>query len=260
MSGSWCAFLAFHLAAVRLFAQPPAAPDTPVFKSAANLVEAAAVVRDGQGKAVGSLTVEDFQLFDNGARQAISRFGVVQLQRRPPAAPNRSTPPNHFVAFVVDDQNLGPETFPPAPLATIQHLSRLHPGDRTAVAATSGRLVLDFTDDREKLRDALSRMGSLDRRETFDISKLNGEITCRITYLKADRILAGDSASLRNCVPAPGQQPIRSVRPPTPGLPVPGQSGEGHRIFLENQVRATPSRSCRPEIATCGTTSPPCPG
>jgi hypothetical protein len=32
------------------------------------------------------------------------------------------------------------------------------PGDRAAVIAASGRMVVDFTGDREKLRDALSRM------------------------------------------------------------------------------------------------------
>src|SRR5262249_32468541 len=129
--------------------------------------------------------------------------------------------------------------FGQAPLAAIHHVNELRPGDRAAVVATSGHMLLDFTGDREKLRDALSRMGSLDRRETYDVSKLNPEIRCRITYLKADRILEGDPGSMHNCVPVPGQQTtIRTVRPNMPGPPVPQQGGEGHRIFLEDQVRA----------------------
>jgi VWFA-related protein len=101
-------------------------------------------------------------------------------------------------------------------------------------------MVLPFTGDQEKLRDALSRIGSLDRRETFDLSLLNPEITCALTYLKADWIRNGDIGSLHNCVPPPGTPiPVSPVaQRAAAGLPRAAASGEVHQIFLENEVRS----------------------
>jgi VWFA-related protein len=227
-----------------LFAQ------TPTFQSGTRLVEVTAVVRDRQGKTSGGLTADDFEISDAGRRQVISHFAVEKLQhdvtrfmgdRTPAPGKERinSALPDRFIAFVLDDQNLVPEHFPQATLAAIRHLEDLRPGDRAAVAATSGRMVQPFTGDRDKLREALSKTGSLGRRVTFDVSLLNSEITCQITYWKADRIRDGDPASLQNCVPPAGA--------PVPALPTilrPGAGGslappgDLHRISLENQVRA----------------------
>ena len=252
--------LVFCLATVPLLAQSSAssgrldgkdpAAGPPTFKSATNLVEATAVVRDRQSKAVGDLKADDFQLFDSGKRQVISRFAVEALESHEPKfSRERNIPagsrgganalPNHFVAFVVDDQNIVPEHFPLATMAAIRHVLNLRPGDRAAVRSTSGRMILGFTGDREKLREALSGMGSMGRRTTFDVSALNPEITCKITYLKADWILDGDSASLRNCAPKSSMPaPLPPVvRGPSAGVPL-GVPGEAHQIVNENQVRA----------------------
>ena len=47
-----------------------------LFKARVNLVIVPVVVRDRQGKAVGSFKQEDFQLFDKGKPQFIARFSV----------------------------------------------------------------------------------------------------------------------------------------------------------------------------------------
>src|SRR5215471_15499121 len=47
-----------------------------LFKSRVNLVQVPVVVRDRAGKAIGSLTKEDFQLFDKGKPQFIARFSM----------------------------------------------------------------------------------------------------------------------------------------------------------------------------------------
>src|ERR1043166_700061 len=74
--------------------------------------------------------------------------------------------------------------------------------------------------------------------ETFDVSRLNSDITCKLTYLKADLIRHGDPASMQNCVPN------GNVAPAVPAVLRPGAggslaaAGDIRRIQLENQVRA----------------------
>jgi hypothetical protein len=46
------------------------------FSTRVNLVVVPAVVRDHKGRAIGNLTKEDFQLFDKGKLQTITRFSV----------------------------------------------------------------------------------------------------------------------------------------------------------------------------------------
>ena len=226
----------------------PLLAQTPSFKSGTYVVDVTAVVRDRQGRTPGDLTAADFELTDAGKRQVLSHFEVERLQHRESrfTAERSSVPgrqeaealPDRFLAFVLDDQNLVPEHFPLATIAAIRHLQDLRPGDRAAVVATSGRMIQPFTADRNKLREALSHMGSLGRRITFDVSQLNQEVTCKITYLKADWISNGDPASLQNCVPPPGR-PVTAL----PAVVRPGAGGglaldgDIHRIQLENQVR-----------------------
>src|SRR6266536_2237113 len=71
---------------------PPAAPkpqtemsqkDEPaLFKARVNLVQVPVVVRDRQGKAIGTLKKEDFQLFDKGKPQYIARFSMEKATGR----------------------------------------------------------------------------------------------------------------------------------------------------------------------------------
>src|ERR1035437_9766640 len=51
-----------------------------VFRSSANVVQVPVARPDAGGHAVGSLRAEDFQLFDGGKPQAISRFSVEKFQ------------------------------------------------------------------------------------------------------------------------------------------------------------------------------------
>jgi hypothetical protein len=46
------------------------------FSTKVNLVMVPVVVRDAKGKAIGTLEKEDFQLFDKGKPQVITRFAV----------------------------------------------------------------------------------------------------------------------------------------------------------------------------------------
>src|SRR5215472_7496739 len=92
--------------------------DTAKFRVNVKLVLARVVVRDSSGHAVGNLKKEDFELFDNGKKQAISNFDAEHAPAVPIASPAPSgaasggagnpTPapptfPSRYVAYVFDD-------------------------------------------------------------------------------------------------------------------------------------------------------------
>jgi VWFA-related protein len=154
------------------------------FSSKVNLVSVPVVVRDSKGRAVGGLRQEDFRLFDKGKLQVITKFsiqqnppsttpGVVAAGARPAentdatlaplpagAGPSKPVLPDHYVAYIFDDIHLQFGDLGHMRAAMEQHFAQsLAPSSRTAIFTTSGRVWLDFTDDRQKLHEALLRIG-----------------------------------------------------------------------------------------------------
>jgi VWFA-related protein len=143
------------------------------FKVNVKLVVVRAVVRDGQGHAIGTLHKEDFQIFDKGKPQIITQFEVeqpgdltakarqVSEETSGQQASSSGTPPvipERFVAYLFDDVHLQFGDLARVRQAAERHLATLRPTDRAAVFTTSGQGDLDFTDDRTKLHDALLRL------------------------------------------------------------------------------------------------------
>src|ERR1039457_2923422 len=92
-----------------------------LFKARVNLVMVPVVVRDRQGKAVGTLKQEDFQLFDKGKPQYIARFSMEKAAGRlnkasgavpvsSPDKPSEEKPavdlPDRFIAYLFDDVHM----------------------------------------------------------------------------------------------------------------------------------------------------------
>jgi len=172
--------------------------ETPItFTSKVNLVLVPVVARDKDGRAIGTLHQEDFQVFDKGKPQIITRFEVEKpAAPSMPAAvakavdengvekePGKSGPASaatplasQFVAYVFDDVHFKASDLIPARLAADRHLAEfLGPATRAAVYTTSGQVMLDFTDDRDKLHQALLRVQPLNNmQDASGCSVLNG--------------------------------------------------------------------------------------
>jgi VWFA-related protein len=151
--------------------------DSPVtFSTAVNLVLVPVVVRDAKGIAVGNLTKDDFQLYDKGKLQTIVRFSIDKAEappvvpdtsietdadgnprQKPPGTPVAQALAERFVAWLFDDVHLSFGDLAQTRVAAIRMLTEsFGPGTRAAIYTTSGRTMLDFTDDREKLRETLN--------------------------------------------------------------------------------------------------------
>jgi VWFA-related protein len=159
-----------------LNAQAPSTPEvtsqeSPVtFSSRVNLVSVPVVVRDREGRAAGNLRQQDFQLFDKGKLQVITKFSIERSSAEKssmaaieadPGAPIIAKPalPERYVAYLVDDVHLDRGDVLNARQAMHRHLDRaLDPASRVAIFTSSGVTLTDFTADREKLHDAVNRL------------------------------------------------------------------------------------------------------
>jgi VWFA-related protein len=143
------------------------------FQAKVNLVMVPVVVRNAQGRAIGTLPKESFQLFDKGKPQEIARFTVERIGApagreskasgdQPAAGAEEKGPPvvapERFVAYLFDDVHLALGDLVRVRDAADRHMATLEPTDRAAVYAMSGEVSLDFTDDRTKLHEALLRL------------------------------------------------------------------------------------------------------
>ena len=159
--------------------QPPDTPEvtsheaTITFSTRVNLISVPVVVRDRNGRAVGSLRQEDFQLFDRGKLQVITKFSMeksVQVteitagipserQKTSPPASSQPVLPEHYVAYLFDDIHLNGGDLLQTRQAVNRHLDEsLEPTSAAAIFTTTGLMLTDFTSDREKLHAAVNRV------------------------------------------------------------------------------------------------------
>ena len=219
------------------FAQAPApemsTKDTPVtFSTRVNLVLVPVVVRDKQGKAIGSLKQEDFQLFDKGKAQVITRFSVEKAgvptpvaQPSPPQIPadqpdNGPPPPpapEHFIAYLFDDAHLNAGDLGQVRNAVTKNLAQVMDATtRAAVYTTSGQVTQDFTDDRDALIGTMNRVLPQPRplvqgQECPDISFYQADL---IVNKDDQQALAAAVAEAMTCVTAPDQQTAQAIAEP----------------------------------------------
>ena len=178
------------------------------FKVNVKLVVVRAVVRDSQGRAVGNLRQEDFQVFDKGKPQVITQFEVEQpgalaakarqqsVEDSGDTFPAETSPnpanalpvPERFVAYLFDDVHLQFGDLARVREAAERHFATLRPTDRAAIFSTSGQTMLDFTDDRTQLHATLLRL------QPRPIGRTVVQDCPDISYYQADLIINKNDA------------------------------------------------------------------
>ena len=192
--------------------QEMATQEGPVnFQSGVNLVLVPVVVRDKDSHSVGTLKKEDFQLFDNGKAQVISKFSVEKSGGMsgagsvpktdaplPAAAAGDAAPtiPEHFTAYVFDDLHLEFGDLARARMAAEKIIFTPDPASRIAIFTTSGLHMQDFTDDETKLREALRLLQPRSRAGT-------PQAECPyVSYYMADAIVNKNDANALGAIAA----------------------------------------------------------
>ncbi len=141
------------------------------------LVEVDTVVRDDDGRSVAGLTADDFAITDNGKPQKVSGFTVQTLVHADSAAgaqPNATqatsadapappsaatTNPLRYVAMFFDDLHTDHGDMEHARNAALGFVKRgFEPGDHIGVFTASNIDTLDFTEDKDKINEALGKI------------------------------------------------------------------------------------------------------
>lgn len=161
--------------------QKPADDKDDVVKINTNLVQVDAVVTTKDGKPVTNLTADDFEIFEDGKRQAISSFAFISNVPRTatpapattadtkkktpspvvPFAPVKPNESRRTMAFVVDDLGLSAESMHHVKRQLRKFIAEeLQPNDLVAIIRTSGEMgaLQQFTNDRRILNRAVDQL------------------------------------------------------------------------------------------------------
>ena len=202
--------LVLLLYAASLAAQQPQLPSpNPVIKSNVNEVLVPVVVRDSQGKAVGNLTKETFQLLDNGKPQVISGFTVIEHGANSPEAVTASSsaptglskeaPPapaaQRFVVFLFDDFNLSDSDLNLAKKAASKLLEESLPEFDTVAVLSSSGTNSGMTRDRAQLQQTILNL------KPNNIYHHNPNGCPNVDYYNAEQILErGDDLTVQAAI------------------------------------------------------------
>ena len=188
------------------------------------------VVRDKQGRVVGDLKREDFQVFDDDKQRPVSELSIerhgalgsnsrvnsenaTQSSAPPIVAPSSSAAPR-FIVFLFDDMHLSFEDLAHAKAAGAKLLAGAFvDSDMAGVVSTSGKVNTGLTRDRAKLLEAIA---SLQPRSLY---RTDSAECPNIDFYEADQIenkhdpvaLAAAIEQVFSCAPGMDRQRDQNV-------------------------------------------------
>ena len=191
------------------------------FKSNVNAVLVPTVVRNKQGRAVGDLKKENFQVFDNGKVQTISGFSIqkregVEGDARPapqPVLPNATLPPppiipGRFIVFLFDDMHLSVEDLAQAQKAAANMLAAsITDADMAAIVSMSGKVNSGLTSDHAQLQAAIMKL------QVQNVYRTTGSECPPMDYYQADLIQNKHNSNALEAA-------IQEVMTCSPGIPL----------------------------------------
>ena len=152
---------------IAVAAQSQTVDETPVFRLSVELAQVDAVVTDGKGNPVTTLGSEDFEVFQDGERRAITAVVYVDADERweplgfpgvAEAIPTRPRDARRTIALVVDDLRMSFESLVRSRAGLVQFIDeRLRSEDLVSLVTTSGDAT-PFTFRRAELRATASRL------------------------------------------------------------------------------------------------------
>jgi VWFA-related protein len=192
------------------------------------------VVRDTNGRVVKNLKKDDFALYQDGKQETIASFAAVAGSMRPippdgntpmssaadasaplalPGAstdvtpgepssnieePNAAAPvnaPERFIVLLFDDVHLYFADTAQVRRAAEKYLSSLSPVDRVSITTASGENEVDFTDNREVLRDLIAKLQPhpFPGASMAPVDSAFAPCPPPMTYSEADAIVGHDS-------------------------------------------------------------------
>jgi VWFA-related protein len=155
------------LVPIAVAAQSQTVDEAPVFRLSVELVQVDAVVTDGKGNHVTTLGSEDFEVFQDGERRAITAVFYVDADERweplghpgiAEAIPARPRDPRRTIALIVDDLRMSFESLARTRTGLGRFIDEhLRSEDLVSLVTTSGDAT-PFTFRRAELRAAASRL------------------------------------------------------------------------------------------------------
>lgn len=173
---------------------PYVVPSRLVLHSEVRVVEVPVVVRDAQHRAVAGLRKDDFEVYDQGKKQAITAFSVGGTSN---SAESKGEPRPRFLALCFDDLHVDSASLKQAKGAA-EHFVRtsLVPGDRVAVVTTSQSTKSVFTADVATLLEQIARItpapqATFTRSEPLACTRISPEEAYQITNEQAENDRTG---------------------------------------------------------------------